>query len=64
MLSSKDCSPQEGRMKKTLSLIGLFLCAAIILSECVSIHNSRAADSPKITIAYSGSVMGYLEPCG
>ena len=64
MLSSRDCSPREGRMKKTLSFVGLFLCAAIILIGCVSIYNSRAADSSKITIAYSGSVMGYLEPCG
>ena len=51
-------------MKKTLSLVGLFLCTAIIISGCVSVNGSAATDSSKITIAYSGNVMGYLEPCG
>jgi hypothetical protein len=40
------------------------LCAAIIFSRCVSVNGSPATDSSRITIAYSGNVMGYLEPCG
>lgn len=51
-------------MKKTLSLVGLFLCAAILLSVGSSVDDSRAAESQRITIAYSGCVLGYLEPCG
>ncbi len=51
-------------MKRILYMALLFLSAAILLSIGTSIDNSRAADSPKIAIAYSGNVMGYLEPCG
>jgi hypothetical protein len=51
-------------MKKTLFLSFLFLSAAILLSIGLSTDSSRAADGPKIAIAYSGSVLGYLEPCG
>jgi len=51
-------------MKRTLILSLLFLGTAIFLSMGISIDSSRAADSPKITIAYSGNVLGYLEPCG
>ena len=51
-------------MKKILSLIGLFLCTAIIVTDCVSVNGSSAKNSSKITIAYSGNVLGYLEPCG
>jgi len=57
------CIPQEVRMKKILSLILLFLSAAI-LSIGIPIDSSRAADGSKITIAYSSNVLGYLEPCG
>ena len=52
------------RMKKTVCLTLLFLSAAILLSIGVSIDSSRAADSPQITIAYSGNMIGYMEPCG
>jgi len=51
-------------MKKTLCLTLLLMGAAILLSIGISTGSSRAADGPKITIAYSSSVMGYLEPCG
>jgi hypothetical protein len=51
-------------MKKIVCSAFLFLGAAILLSIGFSIDSSRAADSPKITIAYSGNVLGYLEPCG
>lgn len=56
--------PQEDRMKKTLCLTMLFLGAALLLSIGFSVDSSRAADGSKITVVYSGSVMGYLEPCG
>ncbi len=42
----------------------LFLGVAILLSIGFSIDGSRAADSSKIAIAYSGNVLGYMEPCG
>jgi hypothetical protein len=42
----------------------LFFCAAVFLSIGLSTDSSRAADGSKIAIAYSGSVLGYLEPCG
>jgi len=51
-------------MKRILSTALLFLSAAILLSIGISTDSSRAADSSKIAIAYSGTVMGYLEPCG
>jgi hypothetical protein len=51
-------------MKKTLYWSLLFLSSAILLSIGISPDNSRAADSSEITVAYSGNVMGYLEPCG
>ena len=60
----RRCTPQEVRMKKTLCLTLLFLSAAILISICISIDSSRAAESSKIAIAYSSNVMGYLEPCG
>jgi len=46
-------------MKRSFHLAFLFLAAAILLSVGLN-----AADSPKITIAYSSNIMGYLEPCG
>jgi ABC-type phosphate transport system substrate-binding protein len=51
-------------MKRLLYLALLFLGAAILLSTGISIDSSRAADSNKITIAYSSNIRGYLEPCG
>jgi hypothetical protein len=56
--------PLEDRMKKTFCLTLLFLAAAILFSIGISTDSSRAADGPKITIAYSGTMLGYLEPCG
>ena len=51
-------------MKRILCMALFFLGAVILLSTSFSINNSRAADNSKITIAYSGCVLGYLEPCG
>jgi hypothetical protein len=51
-------------MKKVFVFALLFLSAAALLSIGFSIDSSRAADNNKIAIAYSGCVLGYLEPCG
>lgn len=51
-------------MKRSLCLVLFFLGAAILFSIGIPIDSSRAADSSKITIAYSSNIMGYLEPCG
>ena len=51
-------------MKRVVYTALLILSAAILLSTGISINSSRAADSNKIAIAYSGNIMGYLEPCG
>ncbi len=51
-------------MKKVLCLSLLFLTAAILLSIGFTIDSSRAAESSKITVAYSSNVLGYTEPCG
>ena len=51
-------------MKRIFYMALLLLGAAVLLSAGFSINSSRAADSSKITIAYSGCVLGYLEPCG
>lgn len=56
--------PEEGRMKKILYVAALVLSAAILFSVSLTVESSRASDGAKITIAYSGSVLGYLEPCG
>ncbi len=55
--------PQEVRMKKVFCLF-LVLGAALLVSISVSTESSRAADAPKITIAYSSNLLGYMEPCG
>jgi hypothetical protein len=60
----RRCTLQEVGMKKTLCLTLLFLSAAILLSIGISTDSSRAADGSQFTIAYSGNVLGYLEPCG
>ncbi|MBN1571425.1 MAG: hypothetical protein JXA73_26555 [Acidobacteria bacterium] len=51
-------------MKRVFYIALLFLGAAILLSTSLSIDSSRAADVSKIAIAYSGCMVGYLEPCG
>jgi hypothetical protein len=51
-------------MKRILFTALLLLGAAILLSTSFSVNSSRAADDSKIAIAYSGTIMGYLEPCG
>jgi len=51
-------------MKKTACFLVLLMCAAVILSISFSVENSRAADSSKIAVAYSGNIMGYFESCG
>ncbi|MDR0310650.1 MAG: hypothetical protein LBJ21_03580 [Acidobacteriota bacterium] len=51
-------------MKKTSIFMLLFLGAALLASLAVSPDGSRAADSSKITIVYSGNLLGYTEPCG
>ena len=51
-------------MKKTLVFTLLFLSAAILFSIGISSSISSAADSSKITIAYTGNLKGYTEPCG
>lgn len=51
-------------MKKTLGFLLLFLGAGILFSTGISINSSNAADSSQITIAYTGNLMGYTEPCG
>lgn len=51
-------------MKKILAAVLLLLGTAFFMSLSLPVHNSRAADGTKIAIAYSGNVMGYMEPCG
>lgn len=51
-------------MKKILALMLLFLSAAVLFSIGISGNISNAADSSKITIAYTGNLKGYTEPCG
>jgi hypothetical protein len=51
-------------MKRIFYAALMFLGAAILLSASFSVRNTRAADSTKITIAYSANLMGYMEPCG
>jgi hypothetical protein len=55
---------QEVRMKKVFCLIFLILGVALLISGGVSVKSTRAADNPKITIAYSSNLLGYMEPCG
>jgi hypothetical protein len=51
-------------MKRIFYIALIFLGAVVLLSAGASIDSSRAADISKIAIAYSGNIMGYLEPCG
>ncbi|MDM7994802.1 MAG: hypothetical protein QUT30_03850 [Acidobacteriota bacterium] len=51
-------------MKRILHITLFILGAAVLLSTAISVNSSRAADNNKIAIAYSGMVMGYMEPCG
>lgn len=56
--------PLEVRMKKVFVFALLFVSTTVLLSIGFTTNSSGAADGPKITIAYSGNVMGYTEPCG
>ena len=51
-------------MKKVLCMALIAFGAAVLLSTSFSVNSSRAADGAKITIAYTGCVLGYMEPCG
>jgi hypothetical protein len=51
-------------MKKFLYIALIIAGAAFLLSTAFLVDISRAADGGKIAIAYSGTIMGYLEPCG
>ena len=51
-------------MKKTSVFLLLFLGAALIVSLVVSPDGTRAADGTKVTVVYSGNMLGYTEPCG
>lgn len=50
-------------MRRVFGYAFLFLGAAVLLSLGFS-DGSRAADGAKIAVAYSGNMLGYLEPCG
>jgi hypothetical protein len=52
------------KVKKTSILLLLFLSAALIVSLGISPDGSRAADGSKVTVVYSGNMLGYTEPCG
>ena len=51
-------------MKKTACIAATLFCAAILFSISFNIETTRAAESSKIAIAYSGNIMGYFESCG
>ena len=51
-------------MKKIPVLLMLFVGAVLIVSLAVLPDGSRAADDSKITVVYSGNMLGYTEPCG
>ena len=51
-------------MKKTSVFLLLFVGAALLVWLGVSPDGSRAADDSKVTIVYSGNLLGYTEPCG
>jgi len=51
-------------MKRILHIALYFMGAFVLLSAAISVNSSNAADSNKIAIAYSGTVLGYMEPCG
>jgi len=51
-------------MKRTSIFLLLFLGVALLITLAVLPNGSRAADGSKITIVYSGNLLGYTEPCG
>ena len=51
-------------MKGIFGFSLMFLIAAVLFSTGISIDSSRAADGASITVAYSGNLLGYTEPCG
>jgi hypothetical protein len=51
-------------MKRVFVLFALILGAVCYASFSVSGASPQAADSSKITVAYSSNLLGYLEPCG
>lgn len=51
-------------MRKTLWFSFLAVGAGVMLTIGVPTNSSRAADDATLTIAYSGNMMGYMEPCG
>ena len=51
-------------MKKTSILLLLFFGAALLVSMVITPGGTRAADSSKIAVFYSGNLLGYTEPCG
>jgi hypothetical protein len=53
-----------GSMKKTSVFLLLFMSAALIVSLVFSPDGTRAADGTKVTVVYSGNMLGYTEPCG
>ena len=55
---------REVPMKKIPVFLMLFLGAVLLVSLAVSTDGSRAADDSKITVVYSGNILGYTEPCG
>jgi len=51
-------------MKKASVFLLLFLGTALLITLALSTDGSRAADGSKVTIVYSGNLLGYTEPCG
>ena len=51
-------------MKKTSVFLLLFLGVALLASLVISPDGSRAADSSKFTVVYTGNLLGYMESCG
>ena len=51
-------------MKKTSVFLLLFLSAILLVSLGISPDGTRAADDSKVTIVYTGNLLGYTEPCG
>ncbi|MDR1726453.1 MAG: hypothetical protein LBT74_00745 [Acidobacteriota bacterium] len=51
-------------MRRKSEILLLFLSAAVLLALGFTTNGTRAADGSKITVAYSGNLLGYSEPCG
>jgi hypothetical protein len=52
------------KAKKILFWAATALSATALFSISPSIPGSSAEEGTKINIAYSGNVLGYMEPCG